>query len=113
MQIYEQGMRNYRDFVTELLKNPEEAAEYLRASLDEYSADGNLEAFLTAVRTVADAQGGITELAKKTELNRQTLYRTLSKEGNPRIKTLRSVLSSLGFRLSVEPAESAWQAENL
>jgi len=99
-------MRNYRDFVTETVKNPEEAAEYLRASLEEYSSDGNLEAFLTAVRTVADARGGMSELAKQTELNRQTLYRTLSKDGNPRIKTLRSVLSSLGFRLSVEPAES-------
>jgi probable addiction module antidote protein len=103
--IYEQGdgMRNYREFVTETVKNPEEAAEYLRASLEEYSSDGNLE----------DLQGGITELAKKTELNRQTLYRTLSKEGNPRIKTLRSVLSSLGFRLSVDPAESFQSRQRL
>ncbi len=98
-------MRKYREFVTEIMNDPAEAAEYLRASLSEYSDDGNLEAFLTAVRSVADARGGIAELAKKTELNRQTLYRTLSKNGNPSIKTLRSVLSSLGFKLSVEPAE--------
>ncbi|MBW1649469.1 MAG: transcriptional regulator [Deltaproteobacteria bacterium] len=96
-------MRNYRDFVAETVKNPDEAAEYIRASLEEYSADGNLEAFLTTVRTVTNTMGGITELAKRTELNRQTLYRTLSKKGNPKIKTMRSVLSSLGLRLSVEP----------
>lgn len=99
-------MRKYRDFVSELMSDPTEAAEYLRASLSEYSDDGNLEAFLIAVRTVADARGGISELARKTELNRQTLYRTLSKDGNPRIKTLNSVLGSLGFRLSVEPVPS-------
>ena len=99
-------MRNYRDFVTETMRDPIEAAEYLSSSLEEYSADGNLEAFLAAVRTVAEAQGGITELARKAELNRQTLYRTLSTVGNPRIKTLRSILDSLGFRLTIEPVLS-------
>jgi probable addiction module antidote protein len=99
-------MRNYRDFVTETMKDPIEAAEYLSSSLEEYSADGNLEAFLAAVRSVAEAQGGIAELARKAELNRQTLYRTLSTVGNPRIKTLRSILDSLGFRLTIEPVSS-------
>ena len=99
-------MRNYRDFVTETMKDSTEAAEYLRSSLEEYSADGNLEAFLAAIRSVAEAQGGIAGLAKKAELNRQTLYRTLSTTGNPRIKTLRSVLCSLGFRLAIEPVLS-------
>ncbi len=45
----------------------------------------------------------IAEIAKKTQLNRQNLYKTLSKTGNPKVKTLQSVLGSLGFRLSVEP----------
>lgn len=99
-------MRNYRDFVIETMKDTNEAAEYLSSSLEEYFDDGNLEAFLTAVRSVAEAQGGISGLAKKTELNRQTLYRTLSTDGNPRIKTLLSILSSLGFRLAIEPFDS-------
>ncbi|VEN72719.1 conserved hypothetical protein [Candidatus Desulfarcum epimagneticum] len=97
-------MRNYREFVLEKMKEPGEAAEYLRLSLDEYFKDGNTEAFLLALRTVAEARGGITKLSKNTELNRQTLYRTLSKKGNPKINTLRSILHSLGFRLSIEPA---------
>jgi len=96
-------VRNYRNFVTETMNDPNEATEYLKASLEEYASDGDLEAFLTALRTVVDAQGGISELARKTELNRQTLYRTLSTAGNPRIKTLHSILSSLGFKLSVKP----------
>jgi len=104
-------IRNYRDFVTETMKNSSEAAEYLRASLEEYSADGNLEAFIAAIRSVAEAQGGISGLAKKADLNRQTLYRTLSKEGNPRIRTLRSVLNSLGFRLTIEPVLSFHSTE--
>jgi len=105
-------MKNYREFVTQTMKDPDEAVEYLRCSLDEYFKDGNTEAFLTAIRTVAEAQGGMTKLSKNAELNRQTLYRTLSKKGNPRISTLRSILNSLGFRLSIEPLPISNNAEN-
>ena len=96
-------MRNYRKFVKETMQHPNEASEYLKASLDEYEKDGNIEAFLMAIRTVAGAQGGITELARNTDLNRQSLYRTLSKNGNPRLITLDIILNSLGFKLTIEP----------
>ena len=94
-------MRNYRDVVTDFVKDPGEASAYLQASLDEYEKDGNLDAFLTAIRTVAEARGGITLLAQKTNLNRQHLYRSLSKNGNPTIKTLDSILHSLGLKLAI------------
>jgi len=97
-------MKKYRDLVVEIMKDPEEATEYLKSSFDEYSIDGDIEALLTAIKSVAKAQGGMTELAKKTNLNRQALYKTLSKNGNPKIKTLWSVLNSLGYRLTLEPA---------
>lgn len=96
-------MRSYREFVIETVRDHQEAAEYLQSSLGEYEKDGDLEAFLIAIRTVAEARGGISALAKKTALNRQTLYRTLSREGNPRLKTLTAILESLGFRLLVKP----------
>ncbi len=96
-------MRRYRDFVRETVQNAEEAAEYLKVSLDEYDKDGDFEAFFTALRTVIDAQGGITKIAQQAELNRQHLYRALSKDGNPRLKTLHTILNSLGLKLSIEP----------
>ena len=95
-------MRTYRELVTRTMEDPGEASEYLRASLDEYQGDGNLEAFLLALRTVIEAQGGMTELARKTSLNRQNLYRTLSRNGNPRLQTLHEILNALGLRLSIE-----------
>jgi len=67
-------MKKYRDLVLEIMKDPEEATEYLKSSLDDYFIDGNLEALLTAIKSVAKTQGGMTELAKKTSLNRQSLY---------------------------------------
>jgi len=79
------------------LKDPETAAEYLTACLD----DGDLDVFLLALRDVAEAQGGIRKLSGRTRLNRENLYRMLSESGNPSITSLYSVLSSLGLRLAV------------
>ncbi|MCK5199577.1 MAG: hypothetical protein KAR21_14555 [Spirochaetales bacterium] len=67
-------MRNYRNMVEDFVKDPSEASEYLRISMEEYETNGNLDAFLKAIRTVTDAQGGIAELAQKTNLNRQPHY---------------------------------------
>ncbi len=98
-------MRDFRDYVKDKLKDPEEAISYLNTALEEYEKDQDTEAFLLALRTVAEARGGITELAGKTNLNRQHLYRTLSNKGNPRLNTLETVLHGLGFRLSIVPLE--------
>jgi probable addiction module antidote protein len=49
-------------------------------------ADGDARAIPVALRTVADAVGGMTALAEKTGLPRETLYRTLSDKGNPPLK---------------------------
>jgi probable addiction module antidote protein len=99
-------MRSYRELVTQTVQDPGEASAYLKASLDDYEQDGNLEAFLLALRTVIEAQGGMTELARKTSLNRQNLYRTLSKNGNPRLQTLHEILHAIGLKLSIEPRSS-------
>ncbi len=84
----------------EMLKDPEVAAQYL----EEILADRNMELFTAALKDVADARlGGMTALAKKTELSREQLYRTLSKNGNPRLTTLSEVLHSVGLRVAVAP----------
>ena len=41
------------------------------------------------------------QLAQDTQLSRESLYRTLSRKGNPRFSTLEAVLKSLGLKLSV------------
>ena len=60
-----------------------------------------------ALRTVAEAVGGMAALADKTGLSRETLYRTLSERGNPRLDTLAAILAAFGLRLTVQPARKA------
>lgn len=79
-------------------KDPELAAQYLEECLK----DGDLELFKLALKHVADARlGGMSELSKATKLNRETLYRTLSKKGNPGLNTLSKILSAVGMRMGV------------
>lgn len=94
---------DYQRDLIEALKNPAEAAAYLNAALEE----GDKEAFLLALRNIAEANGGMKAVAEKAHLNRESLYRTLSRRGNPEIRTLFNLLHGVGLRLNVMPEEVA------
>lgn len=89
---------SYRESLLESLKDPEEAAQYLNACLE----DQDSRVFLMALRDVADAQGGVRAVSRQTQLNRESLYRMLSKSGNPSLDSLAAVLSACGLRLAVQ-----------
>nr|NGX37276.1 hypothetical protein [Chlamydiota bacterium] len=52
-----------------------------------------------ALRNVAEAHGGIGNLAKRTGMGRESLYKTLSQKGNPKWHTLVSLVIALGLNL--------------
>jgi probable addiction module antidote protein len=81
------------------LKDPEFAAGYLEEVLQE----GSVNAFLIALRNVAEANGGVGQLAKATELGRESMYKTLSEDGNPQFVTIQSILKALGLKISITP----------
>jgi putative addiction module killer protein/probable addiction module antidote protein len=85
--------------VRELRDNPEFAAEYLRAALEDDDEPGVL---LIALRRIAEARGGIAKVAKAAGVERESLYRALSARGNPRFSTLVAVTKAVGLRLTVE-----------
>lgn len=96
-------LRDFRDWLLEDLKDPKAAVGYLNAALE----DDDRRVFLLALRDVADAWGGMKKLSTKAKLNRESLYRTLSKKGNPELASLTAMLESLGLRLAVEVKEPA------
>ncbi|BBD57785.1 hypothetical protein NIES2109_05530 [Nostoc sp. HK-01] len=99
-------LRNHDEIVFEQMQNPEMAKAYLDVALEEYEQDGDIAFFLEALRNVVEAQEGMTRLAEKTGLNHQNLYRILSPEGNPELRTISLILHHLGYRLSVQPIQS-------
>ena len=97
VKVSKYGTVKYEDWLKERLRDPNEAAEYLTGSLE----DGDPAVFLLAVRDVVDVYGGLGAVARKTGLNRENLYKMLSKRGNPRIDSLQAVLGHLGFSLAI------------
>ncbi len=89
----------YQEDLLASLKNPQEAAAYLNAAIE----DGDRAVFLLALRNVAAAHGGMAGIAEKASLSRESLYRMLSKKGNPEIRSLFTLLHSMGLKLAVEP----------
>ena len=87
----------HNDWLLEQLQDAQFAAEFLNAA----SEDDDPKTYLTALRKVVDARGGMASVADKAELSRETLYRTLSVRGNPTIKTLTAVLKATGLKFGV------------
>jgi len=94
--------RRYEEVLDEDLQDPAEALGYLNACL----AEGDPDVFLLALRDVARARGGVAKIAEATALNREHLYRMLSENGNPELRSLEALLDALGFRLAVTLKEA-------
>ena len=95
--------KKFNDLLIESLKDKDEAIAYLNAILEDCK-DGDEESqklLLLALKNIAEAQGGVARLAKKTGLGRESLYKTLSSKGNPRLTTLTLLVSALGLNLMV------------
>lgn len=92
---------DYHDELIEDLKDHEEAVAYLNAALEESLLDDeeSQAVLLHALRNVAEAQGGLGKLAKKTHVRREVLYRVLSSEGNPELRTFTSLVHAMGLNL--------------
>ena len=84
--------------VQELRDDPQFAAEYLQAALEDTDEP---QVLLIALRHLAEAQGGLGKMAKAAGMKRESLYRALSKRGNPRLSTLVAVTRAMGMKLTV------------
>lgn len=100
-----QNTLDYHDDLIASLKDPKEANDYLCVSLEEYQEDNNKEALLIALKNVVKARGGITKLARDSNLNRQNLYKIFSDKDNLRLDNFSAILKGLGFKLPIEPCK--------
>jgi probable addiction module antidote protein len=91
--------------VAELREDRDLAVEYLKAAMESLDDPDDRAAGLLALRTVAEAYGGLGAVAAEAGISRESLYRALSAKGNPTLRIILAVLKAVGMRLSVEPGE--------
>jgi len=78
------------------LKSEEDMALYLQAALEE----GDSALVAAVLGDIARAKG-MSRIARKTGLGRESLYKSLSAEGNPELATVLKVVRALGLKLKV------------
>lgn len=94
-----QKTSSYRERLLEDLRDPREAAHYVNAAIE----DGSEEMLLMALRDVAEARQ-MSKVARGARVQRESIYRILSRRGNPRLTSLWGVVAALGLKIVVEPA---------
>ena len=82
---------------SDYLRTPKAIAEYLNVVLEDPESDH--EDLLVALRNVAEAVGGVSELSRRTGLNRSGLSRALSTKNIPKIDTVHKIVKACGVRL--------------
>jgi len=80
--------------IVDYLDSKEAIAEYLSQVL----ADGDTDELLVALGYIARAKG-MTEVAKKSGLGRESLYKTFQKGTKPKFETIVKVLQAFGLQL--------------
>ncbi|MBF0374231.1 MAG: putative addiction module antidote protein [Alphaproteobacteria bacterium] len=78
------------------LDDGEVVAEYLTAALE----DPDPSIFLAALGHVAKARG-MSQVAEKAKLGRESLYKAVAPGAHPRYETIRSVIDALGLKLTI------------
>jgi probable addiction module antidote protein len=84
-----------------LKDDPEFAAEYLKAALEDTDEP---KVLLIALRRITEARGGFAKIARAAGIERESLHRALSARGNPRLSTLVAVTKAIGLKITVEAA---------
>jgi probable addiction module antidote protein len=90
--------------IKELRRSQKFAVEYLKAAMEDTEEP---QVLLMALRHIAEARGGIAKIAKQAGIERESLYRALSRRGNPRLSTLFAVTKAMGLTLTVEAGSAA------
>jgi probable addiction module antidote protein len=96
-------LKDFNETFESELNEPEFAALYLKAALQ----DNGMEGFLLALRNVIQATRGTAQVSVDAEFGRDSLYKALSESGNPQFSTVHKLLSALGLQFSVEPAQDS------
>lgn len=86
--------------VVDYLDSEQAIAEYLQCVLEE----NDLNTLLLALGDIARARG-MSAIAQDCGLGRESLYKALRADANPRYETISKVIQALGLQLTVTPIQ--------
>ena len=87
------------------LKNHEYASCYLQDALGRSVEINEFSLFLTAIRSVVEANGGMAVIAKKMQVGKESFYKSLQPDKKPRFATIAKALKSCGIEIKFKPTK--------
>lgn len=85
--------------LSDYLDSDEMIREYITQVLD----DGDTKELLRALSHIAKAKG-MSEVAQKAGVGRESLYKSLDENAKPRFETIMKIMKSLGIKLEAVAA---------
>lgn len=92
----------FQEDLNRKLVNPEFAADFLAAAIEEDDEDFLSEALAKVVKV-----HGASKISEETGIARQAIYKMLSSDGNPSFKNVHKLLEAVGLELTVRPKKDA------
>jgi probable addiction module antidote protein len=83
--------------MADYIETPEDVIAYLEVALEE----NDIEFLLSVIGDICRSKG-MTEIARKLNVDMVALYKSFSPDGNPSFKTVFRLLDILGLRLKLE-----------
>lgn len=94
--------RKFTELLDDYLKDEDFAAEFLSQALEEK----DFSTFLLSLKDVIRVHGSITTVAEQSNISRSTIYKLFSEKSNPELRTILSLLHTLGYDLRVTKRHS-------
>ena len=95
--------KDYDEYVIEKLKDPEYASAYINVAFEGYFNDDDSEAFAHSLSYLIQANGGVTKVAKKANLDRKNLYKIFNNEVKPKLETVYKLLRAMNYTMVITP----------
>ncbi|WEV72789.1 addiction module antidote protein [Bifidobacterium sp. ESL0790] len=104
-------MTEFKEYdISDHLRSKQEIADYINDSFAEASAiDDDQEAastMLAVLRDAATAERKMSDIARRADVGRSSLYHSLSKDANPSFRTILSAIRELGWELQITPRKA-------
>ncbi|MEG4499475.1 transcriptional regulator [Microcoleus sp. F10-C6] len=101
---------SYREYLIESLKEPEEAAGFIGAILEEKDPEPAL--LRNAIRKVIEARIRMNALSESAKEHHEKLDKMLTESGGLKIYSFVELLEALGFKLEITVADTELSAES-
>ena len=85
----------FADYAKTLKNNPAKIRSFRKRIIEEYNKTKDMPLFLENLKILAMARGNVSDLAKKSKVQRHSIYNILSKDSNPLLMNIVNIMDNL------------------